>query len=302
MAIGSWGSGDAVTGNGTVGIGSWGSDGVTGGSWGSDGSTVGVSNMGGVDSGLDNGLLDGVDVLLNDWGLDNLLDWVDLEGLGNIDWDWDLDGVWLVDVLDDIVWSLNWGWDWDWDVIWDLVDVQLWDNVGLDWGDSGVGADWGGDLLLGDGISWGWAKVHWCWWDGSIGSWVWQRSQRQWAGGFGVDWGTSDVAVWGWLLNSLTGSSVLVSNLDGLGANLDGAVSDNTMLNVGLGDGWASMDSFVDGGWANSNTTMGVAKGSWGSGVADTSKADTVVARGSGAQSDAERQDQKLCHVSLSVL
>jgi len=197
------------------GNGGWGSS--DGNGWGSsDGSTMGVTNVSGVDGSLDNWLLNSVDVLLNDWGLHNLLDWADNMWDWDIDWDWDLNVVWLLDLLEDGVWSLNWGWDWDWDVVWDLVDLQLWDNVGLDWGDSGVSADWGSDLFLGDGVSWGWAKVAWCWWDSGVWGSVWERSQRQWAGRLSVDWGSGNEAVWGWLLNRLSSKLVLVSNLDGL--------------------------------------------------------------------------------------
>merc|ERR1712142_1332793 len=91
------------------------------------------------------------------WGLDNLLDWGDLVWLGNRLLNKDL--------------SWNGSWDSDWDINVVFVNLDLWDNVGDLWGDSGVGSDWGCDSGLGHGISWGGSLVGWGRWDGSIRCW-----------------------------------------------------------------------------------------------------------------------------------
>merc|ERR1712168_1335183 len=100
---------------GSWGSNSWGSGVSTGNSWGSsDSGNWGVrdsvdwggmsshNSLGGV--GLNGGV---VDV----WGLDNLLDWVDLV------WSWDMDGSWDWN----LVWLGNWLLDKDlsWDGSWD---------------------------------------------------------------------------------------------------------------------------------------------------------------------------------------
>ena len=114
---------------------------------------------------MGNGLVNGVAGLLNDWGLNNLVDGVDLVGL----WDSvrlrDLNSVRLgnMGLVDDF--TLNWNWVGDWDINGDLVDLELRLNSGHLGGDLGVGANWGKDLLLGDGISGSWSKVAGCWGD-----------------------------------------------------------------------------------------------------------------------------------------
>ena len=55
--------------------------------------------------------------------------------------------------------TLNWNWVGDWDIDGDLVDLELRLDTGHPGADPGVGADWGKDLLLGDGISASWSKV-----------------------------------------------------------------------------------------------------------------------------------------------
>ena len=108
---------------------------------------------------MGNGLVNGVAGLLNDWGLNNLVDGVDLVGL----WDSvrlrDLDGVGLgnMGLVDDL--TLNRDWVGDWDIDWDLVDLELRLNAGHPRGDLGVSAHWGKDLLLSDGISGSWSIV-----------------------------------------------------------------------------------------------------------------------------------------------
>merc|ERR1712055_1222029 len=59
---------------------------------------------------------DGVGLLLDDWGLDDPLDLVDWVWGGNGNWGWDLNVVWLGDVLVDNDLPLDWGWDSDGDL------------------------------------------------------------------------------------------------------------------------------------------------------------------------------------------
>merc|ERR1719322_1735296 len=80
---GSSGHGSSVSNN----SGSWGSSDSDGGSWGSSyGNSWGSISLDMLlDSGVYNGLLNGDSLLVDDWGFNNLLDWVDLVGLS--DWD-----------------------------------------------------------------------------------------------------------------------------------------------------------------------------------------------------------------------
>jgi len=138
--------------NGDSGSGVGDGDGRGGLGDGDWGSGSGVADVG-------NGLVDGVAGLLNDGGLNNLVDGVDLVGLGDGNWVGDLNGVGLgnMGLVDDL--ALNWDGVGDWDIDGNLVDLEL----GLDAGDLrsdlGVSANWGEDLLLGDGISGSWSKV-----------------------------------------------------------------------------------------------------------------------------------------------
>jgi hypothetical protein len=147
--------------------GSWGSS-VSDG-WGSfsygNGGSLGVSDgKGGSDSG-GNLLVDGVAGLLNDGGLDNLVDWVDLVGLGNWVGLLDLNGVGLgnVGLVDDL--SLDWHWVWNWDIDGNTVHLEFGLNASDSWGDLGVSADGSENLLLSDGVSWSGSKVARCWGD-----------------------------------------------------------------------------------------------------------------------------------------
>lgn len=121
------------------------------GNWGSSG----VTDVG-------NGLVNSVVGLLDDWGLNNLVDGVDLVGLSNWDWVGDLNGVRLgnVGLVDNL--ALNGEWDWNWDIDGDLVDLEFGLDAGHLGGDLGVSADWGKDLLLGDGVSGSRSKVAGC--------------------------------------------------------------------------------------------------------------------------------------------
>jgi len=301
-----WGEGVSESGGSMVD--GWSSSGESLGDW--DGTSNSLDGWGGdgvVDSLLDSDWVrDSVGLLLNDWGLDDVLDLVDLVGLGDSNWGWDLNVVWLGDVLVDNDLPLDWGWDRDWDSDLVLVDLQFRLDPGLLWGDDGVGPDWGQDALLGHGISWGWSQVDWCWWDGSIwswgnwGSWDGQLLGDNLVGGWGVD-----QAVGSWLVDGLSGLDVLVSNLDGPGASWDGLVSYDSVLHVGLGDGWASMDLLVDVGGSS-----GVAGGDssvqgvhWGCdscvvqrGGGQSSWGDSVLGGGGGAESCQRSQNQKSSH------
>jgi len=242
-----WGEGVSESGGSVVD--GWSSSGESLGDW--DGTSNSLDGWGGdgvVDSLLDSDWVrDGVGLLLNDWGLDDVLDLVDLVGCWDSNWGWDLNVVWLGHVLVDNDLPLDWGWDGDWDLNLVLVDLQFRLDPGLLWGDDGVGPDWGQDALLGHGISWGWSQVDWCWWDGSVwgwgswGSWDGQLLGDNLVGGWGVD-----QAVGSGLVDGLSGLDVLVSNLDGPGASWNGLVSYDSVLHVGLGDGWTGVDGLVD--------------------------------------------------------
>ena len=108
---------------------------------------------------MGNRLVNGVAGLLDDWSLNDLVDGVDLVGLGNSNWMRDLDGVGLgnVGLVDDL--TLNWNWVGDWDVDWNLVDLELRLDAGHPRSNLGVGADRGEDPLLGNSVSGSWSKV-----------------------------------------------------------------------------------------------------------------------------------------------
>lgn len=107
------------------------------GNWGSGS----IANMG-------DWLVNGEAGLLDDWGLNNMVDWVDLVGLRNSNWVWDLNGVGLgnVGLVDNL--ALDWDGDWNWDLNGDLVHLKLGLDAGNLRGDLGVGANWSDDLLL----------------------------------------------------------------------------------------------------------------------------------------------------------
>ena len=96
---------------------------------------------------------------------------VDRVWLGDLDWDWDIDLVWLGDVLGDDDGPLDGGWHCDWDIDLVLVDAQVGDDLGPLWGDDGVGAAETDGGLVDDLVSWGGSQVAGWWGDG--GSWGW---------------------------------------------------------------------------------------------------------------------------------
>jgi len=245
---------------------------------------------------------DSVSLLLNNWGLDDVLDLVDGIRLGLGNWDWDLNSVWLWHVLVDNDLPLNWGWDGHWDCDLVLVDLQLRLDPGHLWGDNGVGPGWGQNLLLGDGVSWGWSKVDWCWGNGSIwswgnwGSWDWQLLGHNLVGGWLVD-----QAVSGSLGDVLSSLDVLVSDLDGPGASVHLTVSNDSVLHMGLGDSWAGVDVLLDVGGSGAVGYSSVSSvsdsGNWGSGDGMVSNGQASEGGGSSrAESCAKSQDQESCH------
>jgi len=304
----SWGSGVAES-SGAV-VDGWGSSGgvaVVDG-WGSSCDVADSLDTDVLDSLLDGDWVrDGVGLLLNDWGLHDVLDLVDLVWGWDSHWGWHLNVVWLRDVPVDNDLPLDRGGDSNWNFDLVLVDLQFGLDPGLLWGDDGVSPDWGQDALLGHGISWGWSQVNWCWWDGSIwswgnwGSWDGQLLGDNLVGGWGVD-----LAVGSWLVDGLSGLDVLVSNLDGPGASWDGLVSYDSVLHVGLGDSWAGMDLLVDVGGSSGvaggdgSVVQGVHWGcdscvvQWGGG--QVCWGDSELGGGGGAESCQRSQNQKSSH------
>jgi len=286
--------------NWVSGSGNWGSMGVSG-VCDSDGGSMSNSVL---DS---NWVRDGVGLLLDDWGLNDVLDLVDLVGLWDSDWGWDLNLVRLGNVPVDNDLPLNWGWHSNWNLNLVFVDLQLRHNLGGLWGDHSVGPGGSQNLLVGDGISWGWAQVDWCWWNSSVwcwdnwSSWDGQLLGDNLVGGWGVD-----MAVSSWLVDRLSSLDVLVSNLDSPGASLDSAVSNNTLLHVGLGDSWASVDPLMDlGGSGTVGHTVSWGVGSYQTVVGNWGTSDqtmvgnwetTSVSGGGAADSGEKGQNQKSSH------
>lgn len=241
----SWGSSVSVSSSSN-----WGSSSVSSNSWGSsNGSNWGSVNSGDWDlaDGVDWGVVGGHDglggvglnsLVVDVGGLDNLLDWVNLVWGWDWDssWDWDLIrlGNWLLD--EDLTGNGSWDSDGDVDVV--LVDLDLGDDVGHLWGDSGVGSDWGSDLGLGHGVSWGGAEVSWCWWDGGV--WCWGSGDGGWGNGSGLNevlGSSSNVGGSGLGDGFLSGNGVLVTSDNGDSSGLDLSVSDNTVLDTVLDNG-----------------------------------------------------------------
>jgi len=208
------------------------------------GSDSGLSNGHGGSGGIsDSGLVYADGVLINDGGLDDVLDRVDLVGLGDSVGLGNLNGVGFGNMFVDDDLTLNGDGDSDGDL--DGVFVYL--KLGLDAGhlgsDSGVSTHGSGDSLDGDGISGGGSLVGRCGRDGSIGC----RGSGESRGSNG----DSDLRGLGLTGNISVGSSlghrlllaVSKAGLDGLGTNLDLTVSDNFV--VSLSDSGASMDMFL---------------------------------------------------------
>ena len=103
-------------------------------------------------------------------------------------------------------------------------------------------------------------------------------------------WGGDDGVCW-WLVDGLAGDAVLVSDLDGAGASLDGAGSDNTVLDVSAGDGGAGVVGLGDVGDGRSLVHAGGNVGDRGAGGGD---ADTVSEMAGGCGGGAHRQHGNL--------
>merc|ERR1719481_2316433 len=175
-------------------------------------------------------------------------------------WDWDL--VWLGNWLLNNDLTGNSSWDGNWDINVVFVDLDLGDDVGDLWGDSGVGSDWGSNSGLGHGISWGW-----CRWDGSIRCWgSWDSWGWEGSGLNEVLWGSGNIRG-GWLRDSfMSGNSVLVSSNNGSDSSLDGSLSNDTVFNSVLNNGWSSGVAVV----GLSNNSRGVGN----TGVSQVSNSD----------------------------
>jgi hypothetical protein len=228
-----------ITNSGLLGISNSGLVGI------SNSGLVGISNSGLV--GISNsGLVNSDMMLVNDGGLVDVLDGVDHVGLGNGIRLGHIDIVrlghpGLVDHL-----SLDGDRDSDRDLDGVPVDLELGLDAGQLGGDDGVGSDGGGDHLLGDGVSRGGSLVGGCRRDGSIGKGsIGEDGRSDGHGGLAIPGLTSNIGVGGGLLDGLTGLDVVVSNLDGLGADLNGTVSND--LIDGVIDGGASMNLLLDG-------------------------------------------------------
>jgi hypothetical protein len=202
--------------------------------------------------GYGNGLVNGDVVLVNDGGLDNLLDGMDLVGLGNGIGLGNLNGVRFGNMfLND-----DFSFDGDGDGNRDLDGVFVYLKLGFDAGhlgcDDRMGSDGGLDFGDGDGISWGGSLVGRCWGDGSIRSNSGNDRGSDWDSAFGSLGGFSNVGVCRGLAD-LGVLSVGMASLDSLGSNLDGAVSNDLVCGVCY---WcSSMDMFLDRGTNNCGGT-----------------------------------------------
>jgi hypothetical protein len=179
-------------------------------------------------------------VLSDDGSLDDLLDGMDRVGLGNVDSTGYIDGVRPLHVLLDNDLPLDGDGDVHLNVIGDTVHLEL----GLDDGPlgshDGVGADGSEDPLLGDGVSRSGALVRGCGGDdeGNVAS-IWEDRLGNREGGLGSLGGLSDVGVGLLRVERRACDVELASDLDLLGSDLDGAMSDDAVLDlVGL-VGWS---------------------------------------------------------------
>jgi len=194
-------------------------------------------------SNTDGGLVYAHGVLVNDGGLDDMVDRVDLVGLGDSIGLGNLDSVGLGDMFvnDDL--SLDGSGHGDGDLDGVFVYLKLGFDAAHLRGDLGVGADRGSNSLDGHGVSGGGSLIGGCGRDSSIGC----GSSRDGRGSDGhSDLGglgsTSNVGVRSSLVHRLL-LGVSVSGLDGLGSNLDLTVSNNFV--VSLSDSGSSMDMFL---------------------------------------------------------
>merc|ERR1711935_243226 len=190
-----------------------------------------------------NGLVDGNVVLVNDGGLDNLLDGVDLVGCGNgIGLD-NLNGVGFGNMFLNDDFSLNGDGDGNGDLDGVFVDSDFRFDSGHLRSDDSVGPD--GSLDFGDGhsVSGCGSLVGWDCGDGSIKGGSGDDRGSEGDGVLRSLGGLSNVGV-GKSLGDLRVLSVVVSSLDSLGSNLDSSVSNNFVN--GLGTCGSSDNMFSD--------------------------------------------------------
>lgn len=204
-----------------------------------------------------NGLVNSDMVLVNDGGLNNLLDGVDLVGLGYGIGLGNLNGVGFGNMFLNNDFSLNGDGHGDGDLNGVFVNLELRYDSGHLGGDDRVGPDGGCDFGDSHGISGCGSLVGGGWGDGKIGG----RGSGDDGGGEGHSalrglGGFSNVGVSGGLAD-LSVLSEVVSSLDSLGSNLDSSVSNN--LVVGAGNCGSSDDVFLDRGAHNSGGTYGIA-------------------------------------------
>merc|ERR1719411_1036557 len=262
---------------------------------GGDGGGSGVGHGGGA-------VRVGGDVLVDDGGLDDLLDLVDLVGLGDGHGLGHLDGVGPVDVLghDDL--PLDGNGHLEGGVIGHLVHLELGHDLGLPWGDDGVGAHGGGDPGLGHGVGGSGTEVAGRGGDdGSHGGGVGEGGLGDGHGllvGLG---GLGDDGVGGGLVDGLASDVGVDSDLDGPAADLDGLVADDAVLDAGGGDGRAGVVGLGDVRDGRSLVHAGSDVGDRGAGGGD---ADTVSEMAGGCGGGAHRQhgnhDQTI-HLEICV-
>merc|ERR1711931_421961 len=324
MGISDGGSMGNSNGGGSMGISDGGSMGNSdgGGSYGmSNGGSMGNGNGGGVgnsDGGGNTGTVAlGVGGMVDNGLFNNLVDGVDLVGGGDRDGTGNLNSVGLGNMLGNNDFSLNGDGDIDGDINVVLVDLELGDNVGLDGGDLGVSSHWGEDSLLGDSVSGGGAKVDRCRGDGSsIGG----NSGNSWGRqGTGLNKGlglAGNIAGGRLGDNFLVGLDVLVTGLHLLGADLNGLVSNNSILNmflynwgsssvgvVGLtnsngGSGYGMSGNGMTSNGVSGNGMSGITK----SGVSKSIRCVSIGSRGAKSACNESKCDHKSIHFSLFPL
>jgi len=190
-----------------------------------------------------NGLVDGNVVLVNDGGLDNLLDGVDLVGCGNGIGLGNLNRVGFGNMFLNDDFSLNGDGDGNGDLDGVFVDSDFRFDSGHLGSDDSVGPD--GSLDFGDGhsVSGCGSLVGGDCGDGSIEGGSGDDRGREGDGVLRSLGGLSNVGV-GKSLGDLRVLSVVVSSLDSLGSNLDSSVSNNFVN--GLGTCGSSDNMFSD--------------------------------------------------------
>jgi len=231
--------------------------------------------------GNSNGLVDSNMVLVNDRGLNNLLDGVNLVGLRNSIGLGNLNGVGFGNVFLNNDLSLDGDRDSNGDLNSVFVNLKLWFDTGHFGGDDGVGPDRCLDFGDGDSISRGRSLVSGGRGDGSIRG----RGSRNDRGcnGHSVLSGLcrfSNISVSRGLVD-LRMLGVCESSLYSLGTNLDSFVSDNLVCSVGY---WgSSMNVFLDRGAHNSCGISYSSMGKGGSNSMDSGCSDSSMCQvGSG--------------------